>query len=179
MWPRVVAVILSMSLLAGCGFRPLYGQHSNDPQVSLEMAGIDVRPIADRDGQLLHNALLSRLNPGGEPDHARYRLETALVVNERQVALQRDETASRASVSFTANYTLFENQTPVTNGHISRIFSYDYIPQQYSNITARADVARRAAEEIANEIRNRMAVYFVGATKARASAQPPAADSGQ
>jgi LPS-assembly lipoprotein len=170
-WPRIVAVALLVATLAGCGFRPLYGTHANDPGIAADLSAIYVRPLPDRDGQLVHNALLVRFNPSGEPRHARYRLETNLAVNEQQVALSKDETASRASVSFEASYTLFEGEIALTAGNVSRIYSYDYVPQQYSNITARSDVARRAAEEIAGEIGNRIATYFIAAAKARAKAQ--------
>jgi LPS-assembly lipoprotein len=90
--------------------------------------------------------------------------------NEGQVAVSRDATATRALVTYIASYTLFEGDTALTSGTFDRVFSYDYVPQQYSNISARADVARHAAEEIADEIRNRIATYFAAGAKARAAA---------
>ena len=171
-WDRRIAPFLLVAL-AGCGFRPLYGTRAGDPRVTAELASIYVQPLPDRDGQLVHNALLVRLNPGGEAQQMRYRLETTVTVNEGQVALQKDETATRANVSFATAYTLYEGDIALTTGHISRTFSFDYIPQQYSNISARSDVARRAAEEIANEIRDRVAAYFLAAAKARAAQPQP------
>ncbi len=148
-WSRAAAVVLLTLAVAGCGFRPLYGSRAVDPYVGPEMGSIYVAPLPDRDGQLVRNALLDRLNPKGEPQQPRYRLEIKLTVTEAQVALQKDETATRAQVGYGVDFTLFEGMVALTRGGFTRTFSFDYLNQQYSNISARDDVRRRAAEEIA------------------------------
>ena len=167
---RALAATLLLAALAGCGFRPLYGTRSTDPVVMQELAGIYIKPIPDRQGQLVHNALLVRLNPSGEPRDPRYRLDVTVGASESQVALQQDNTASRDEVTYNVSYLLFSGDQLVTTGSFSRQFSFDFLPQQYANISARADVARRSADEIADEIRNRMAAYFARAAQARAAA---------
>ncbi len=177
MWWRNALLIGAVTLvLTGCGFRPLYGTHSADPRAAGEMANIYVQPLPDREGQLVRNALLDRLNPKGEPREPRYRLEVKLDVSEAQVALQKDETATRDDVTYTITFTLYEGSVGLTNGSFTRNFSFDYLNQQYSNISARNDVRARAADEIATEIRNRMATYFIRAARAHAAAgtQQPA-----
>ena len=167
---HAIVAIVMLAALAGCGFRPLYGHHAGDPAVDSEMNAIYVEPMPDREGQLVHNALLVRFNPNPEAGPARYRLQTSVTVNEAPTVLQSDETASRAVVTFGVNYSLFEGSVSLTSGEFIRLFSYDYVPEQYSNVSARADVGRRAAEEIANEIRNRIAAYFAAGEKARRAA---------
>lgn len=169
-WSRAAGTLLLVLAVAGCGFRPLYGMRSVDPHVQAEMAGIYIQPLADRDGQLVRNALLERLNPHGEPQQARYRLDVKVDVSEAQVALQKDETATRDQINYGVTFTLYEGSVGLTTGNFNRNFSFDYLNQQYSNVVARSDVQRRAAEEIAIEIRNRMATYFIRADKARAAA---------
>jgi len=167
----VVAAAFLLLALAGCGFRPLYGTHSSDPHVTSDLSSIYIRPLPDREGQLVHNALLVRFNPKGEAGGARFQMDVNIGLNEGQVAVGRDGTATRALVTYSAAYTLFEGNIALTSGQFARIYSYDYVPQQYSDVSARADVGRRAAEEIADEIRNRIATYFSAGAKARAAAQ--------
>jgi len=170
-WPRAIVATLLLAALAGCGFRPLYGTHSNDPVVADELQSIYVRPISEREGQLVRNALLVRLNPAGEPRQPRYQLVVGVNASEASVALQKDQTASRDEVTYRVDYELYDGNVEVTRGTFSHVFAFDFLPQQYANITARADVGKRAAEEIGDEIRNRMAAYFIRARRA-AAAQP-------
>jgi LPS-assembly lipoprotein len=170
MWWRSAAAALLLLAVAACGFRPLYGTRSADPRAASELAGIYIAPLPDRDGQLVRNALLDRLNPKGEPEQPRYRLDVRMQISETPVALQKDETATRAQITYTVLFTLYEGNVALTNGTFTRDFSFDYVNQQYSNISARNDVKRRAADEIATEIRNRMATYFIRADQARAAA---------
>lgn len=167
-WLRPIIGAALLFALAGCGFHPLYGRKSTDPYLAQDLSSIHIVPLSERQGQLLHNALLSRLNPDGEPQHPRYQLEINLNSSDAQEALQTDNTATRDVVTFDVRYSLFEGHTEVTTGHFMRSFSYDYLQQQYSNITAAADTQRRAAEEIAQELRNRMAAYFDRAAQVRA-----------
>lgn len=178
---RIAATLALLLVLAGCGFRPMYGTRSTDPKVAAELSNIYVQPIADREGQLVHNAILVRLNPNGGQHKPRYRLQVVIGVVEAQTILATDQTATRADVTYTATYELFEGDTLLTQGTFVRDFSYDYLNEQYSNISARVDVGRRAAEEIAVEVRNRMAAYFIRALKARATAaeSAPAPVTGQ
>jgi LPS-assembly lipoprotein len=176
-WRRVAA-LLAVAALAGCGFRPLYGHSSTDPRVAPEMASIYVSPIADREGQLLRNAILGRIDPSGQP---RYRLDVKLKTDESQVLLQSDETAAVDDIDYIAEFTLFEGNTALTKGSVTRSFSFDYLNQQYSNISARSSIERRAAEEIATQIRDTLATYFIRAQRARQAAgvtAPAAASDG-
>ena len=176
-WPRLV-LLLTLAALAGCGFRPLYGRSSGDPRVAPEMASIFVEPIADRQGQLLRNALLGRLDPTGKTI---YRLEVKLVENENPILLQADQTAAIDSISYNVTFTLFEGTTALTQGAVSRTFSFDFLNQRYSNVSARGFIERRAAEEIATQIRDTLATYFIRAAAARkaAGATPAIPDATQ
>ena len=175
LWPRLV-LLLALVALAGCGFRPLYGRSSGDPRVAPEMASIYVEPIADRDGQLLRNALLGRLNPSGQTV---YHLQVKLDSQENPVLLATDQTAAIDDISYTASFTLLEGTTALTQGSVSRTFSFDFLNQQYSNVSARSFIERRAAEAIATQIRDTLAAYFIRAAAARKAAGAAAAPGTQ
>ncbi len=175
---RILAPVFALALaLAGCGFRPLYGNRAVDPDVDRQLASIHVVSLSDRSGQLLRNALLPRLNPGGEPLDPRYELQVILKTSEAQVALQTDQTATRDEVTYAVSYVLYRDKVALTKGSFTDILSYDYLPQHYANVVAAQDVERRASEEIADELRNRMAAYFARAEQARerAAQSSPAA----
>jgi LPS-assembly lipoprotein len=174
--PRRIAVLVVVATLAGCGFHPLYGRSSGNAQIAPEMASIYIEPIADRQGQLLRNALLGRMSSEGQ---AHYRLEVKLTTTETQVLLQPDQTSAINGIGYQADFTLFEGTTALTKGSISRSFSFDFLNQQYSNVSALNSIERRAAEEIATQISDVLATYFVRAERARkaAAAQAPAAPS--
>ena len=165
-WPRKTLAPLLVLALAACGFRPMYGVHSVDPQVAEQLASIAVPPLADRTGQLLHTALLEQLNPHGEPAKARYVLSVSVTYTDSQEALLRDNTASRNLVNYVAYYTLSDQGTRVAAGSVHKQLSYDFLPQHYADISAQEDVQKRAAQVTAEEIRNDLSAYFIRAAEA-------------
>lgn len=167
---RPAAAVLCLLALAGCGFRPLYGKNSYDPGVTDKLATIEVAPLPDRQGQLLRNALLTDLNPYGEPIHPRYRLVVSLTITENQQALRTDDTATRDIVNYSISYWLYEDKTRVAVGAFSQMFSFDFLEQHYANISAADDIHKRAAQSVADEIRNRLAAYFGKAAELKAEA---------
>ena len=54
---QVFILVALLPLIAGCGFRPLYGDARMEPQ----MASIYVEPVAERDGYELRNTLINLL----------------------------------------------------------------------------------------------------------------------
>ena len=177
MWSRrhliaALGAAPAVAVLAGCGFRPVYGRTSYDPNVSEELATVGVSSIPDRAGQLVRNALVARLNPTGEPSRPRYRLNVSVVSTEGQEALQTDQTATRAIDFYTVAFALYDKKgTRIAAGGFNRQLSYDYVEQYYANVSAKDDLDRRAAEQIAEQIAVEVASYFERAAKARAKAQ--------
>jgi hypothetical protein len=60
----------------------------------------------------------------------------------------------------------------VLSGSFSQLFSYDFLEQHYANVSAADDIHRRAAQSIADEIRNRIAAYFAKAAEMKAAQKP-------
>jgi len=166
---RLCCLALSASLsLSACGFHPLYSKNSVDPQIAEELASITIEALRDRQGQLIHNALVKSLTPDGPPTKPRYHLTVAYSVNEAQQALRTDDTATRDVLYYTILYRLYEGSTIVTTGTFPKTFSYDFLQEHYANISAQSDINIRAAESICEEVRNRLAIYFTTAAKRRA-----------
>lgn len=171
-WLAAVILCLGPLLLASCGFRPLYSKDSFNPAVMSDLASVQVAPLADREGQLIHNALLTDLNPRGESAKPRYRLVVSSGITETSQALRTDDTATRNLVTYTVTFWLYEGSSRVLSGSFSQMFSYDYLEEHYANISAADDIHHRAGQSIADEIRNRLAAYFAKAAEMKA--QSPA-----
>ncbi len=170
-WRKFFALLFPVLLLplAGCGFHPLYGTESDsaNPAVMNELASIQVAPLADHQGQMIHNALLTDLTPRGEAEHPKYILRIRVSLNDVQEAISTTYSATRDFLLYTINFYLYEGQTIVTAGSFSQSYSYDFLPDYYANVSTSDDLKRRAALAIADEIRNRLAAYFAKAAEVK------------
>lgn len=164
----MVMLCLSPLVLASCGFQPLYGKNSFNAAVMDDLGSVQVMPLADREGQLIHNALLTDLNPHGSSLTPRYRLVVTPSLTETQQALRKDDTATRNQITYNITFRLYDDKVPVLTGSFSQYFSYDFLEQHYANISAADDIHRRAAQSVADEIRNRLAAYFAKAAEMKA-----------
>ena len=154
--------ILALLLLAACGFRPLYGQQALTPQVSAEMALIDIRPIDERIGLVLRNELLDLLTPLGTPAQPRYVLTINLVEARQGLAVERDATVTRFNLTLNADFRLSDAATrqPLNTGSARSTAAFSVVRADFANVIAERDAEDRAARVIAEEIVTRLSVYF-------------------
>jgi len=162
------------TLLAGCGFEPLYGRHDTDTATSAYLAQVRVAPIADRTGQLLYNKLRDRLNPRGKPAEPRYVLEITVEEHGEDLLLEPNNTTSRTLLELIAHYQLREIQSGATTlkGQSRASISYDILSSQYATISSEQDVRDRATKELSDDISTRLALFFSKGQTASESAAP-------
>jgi LPS-assembly lipoprotein len=156
------AAILALSL-AGCGWQPLYGKVGDSGgNAGEELASVHILPIADRTGQNLYNALRDRMNPRGVPAQPQYDLVIRMSERSVQMLILEDQTASRINLTLFANYALYQrgNKTPILQGQSQITTSYDLLANFYSSVTSEADAHRRCAQNLADDISNRLAVFL-------------------
>ena len=169
MWlSRTFATLILLTALAACGFKPLYGTDPSglsDPQG--ELATIRVAPIPDRLGQLVRNQLVEYLTPRGQGAQNRYQLNVKLSLSSVGTALAQDESATRYNLTLTSNFTLVDLSTnkKVFVGVARSIAVYNVITSEYATLIARQDAERRAAQDVAEELRTRLGVFFSRRTK--------------
>jgi LPS-assembly lipoprotein len=155
---------LSCLLLAGCGFRPLYGVNDGSPRPGQSLASIYVEPIPERVGYELRNTLLDLLDASAQDGGTTYRLK--LILTEERttgVALQRDATITRYNYHLTAHYDLFtrdDGAAPVKSGDVSALTAFNVASSPFATVIAERDASDRAANDIAERIRTELAVYF-------------------
>lgn len=176
----MVAATLFLGTSA-CGFRPVYGERTQQSTpVSADLAAIEVAMIPDRVGQQLRNQLESLLNPGGRSGVAsRYTLAVQLRENIDTFAVERTGFATRATVELLAAYTLREEASGgrVLAGSSRTISSYNLLDNDFSTVVAADDARTRAVQQIAYEIRNRLAAHFANNPVSPARGAVPAADA--
>jgi LPS-assembly lipoprotein len=160
MWWCRPLVVLGL-LLAGCGYRPLYGELGpGGVAVSEELATIRIEAIPDRIGQQLYNMLRERLNPYGKPDRAGYVLSVRLAETRQNFFLEKDETATRANLTLKATYSLRRADTGdvVATGTSRAVSSYDILSSQFASVVSEEDARIRSARAISDDIRTRLAL---------------------
>jgi LPS-assembly lipoprotein len=169
-WRKPLLTLVLPLALGACGFHPLYSKSGPDSAMREEMASITIQPLRDRQGQEIHNALIKTITPDGPPEKSRYTLYVAYTVTESQAALATDETATRDVMRFNVIYRLYEGGTTLTAGTFPEIFSYNFLQEHYANVSAQSDIMTRVSDQIALEVRNRLAIYFTTAAEQKAKA---------
>ncbi len=174
------AVVAALAGLTGGCFQPLYGERvaygSAGPGIGYKMAGVEVVPVNAPNGSRIarigvnvRNDLIFELTGGGSPASSTHQLKINLTAATQQVIV--DINTARADIqnyALNATYTLTDLATGkvvVTGTTFARV-SYD-IPgqeQRFAGARGLRDAENRAAKDIAENIRTRLASYFVAGT---------------
>lgn len=150
-------------VLAGCGFRPLYGNAPDQGGVSEALHQVRIEIIPDRLGQKLRNFLLDRINPTGEPARPTHSLRVKTSVSRTDLGIERDETATRALLVLSVSYVLYNyaDNRIVFNGLEKSTNSFNIVASDFATASAENDALDRAAREISDDIKNRLGLYFL------------------
>ena len=152
---KLTALALTL-VLAGCGFRPLYG-----PGLQPQLAGIYVEPMGDREGYELRNTLIDLLGSNGTETGKRYRLKVSLNQTSRGVALRNDASITRYNDTLDASYVLTDMAgDTVTTGSQTSLSAYNVAASPYATLAAQRDSSKRAAQDIAQRIQIDLAAWF-------------------
>ncbi len=162
-WLPVVGMLL---LASGCGFHPMYGDHSALAEESPLSGNLVIAPIPGREGQIFRNALEDRLNPEGISfAHPEYMLKVSMDKNLIPAVIKADGTIQRYDVQFMTNFSLIRiagNKTLLTST-LSRTGSYNVtINANFATYEAEQDVIDRTLQEIAEDYLLRITSYFAG-----------------
>jgi LPS-assembly lipoprotein len=163
-----IALVLAAAL-AACGFEPMYAERTGTPPsgqparggVQSDMLGTRVHTISDRIGQILRNQLVDRLNPQGEPAQPIYFLVVRLNEQKEAVLTRSDEFSTATNLRLIADYEVRDPQGNVLNTGYSRaVTRYNTLQSQFATIAAEDNARLRAARELADDIRAKLAVFY-------------------
>ena len=155
-----ILVVAAALLLAGCGYRPLYGSSSETAGVAATLSSVSIPEAEDRVGQLIRNDLLSSMRAGeGEQ---KYTLLLKPVVKRSGVIDKPQPNVTRDAITLAVSYELVERSSG-TVVHTGKTFSYasfDIIRQPFADLQAETNATERAVHEVSSDIRTRLAAYF-------------------
>ena len=155
-----ILVVAAALLLAGCGYRPLYGSSSETAGVAATLSSISIPEAEDRVGQLIRNDLLSSMRAGeGEQ---KYTLLLKPVVKRSGVIDKPQPNVTRDAITLAVSYELVERSsgTVVHTGKTFSNASFDIIRQPFADLQAETNATERAVHEVSSDIRTRLAAYF-------------------
>ncbi len=162
--PAGAALLVGVALaLSACGFTPLYGGVDGQAMSPVDhMAAIRISPLPDRTGQQMHNLLRDRLNPTGQPRQPVYSLRLRLSESRQDLGIRKDETATRANLNLSVQFTLNAAQTGdlLYRGSVNSASSFNILTSPFATGFSEADARARALRELADSIRTRLGIYF-------------------
>jgi LPS-assembly lipoprotein len=155
----MIRKLAPLLLLAGCGLQPLYSGGS-DGAVAQALAGVDVAPIPGRNGWLVQNALKDRIAavPDGNP---RYRLTIELDDKIEGFGIRRDDAITRERRTLRARYQLRDagSGAVLVDATAGSDAGIDVVRSEYATIAAENTALERLAQEVADQIVARIALY--------------------
>jgi LPS-assembly lipoprotein len=174
---RIAAALAIAVLAAGC-FQPVYGERSvtGAPALREHLSAVEVLQIDALKGTdesrlavEIRNALLFDLTGGADAAPPTHRLKISMSSTRASVIV--DINTSRPDIEnygINASYVMTEIATGkiVVTGQTFARVSYDIPGQQqrFARIRGLRDAESRAAKVIAENIRSRLASYFVAGT---------------
>jgi LPS-assembly lipoprotein len=182
-----IGVIFLVGVLAlglgACGFEPLYAKRETSTDVALELAKVKVGTLTDpapgtmkgirdfpiendRSRQILRNYLQDDLGPRNGAVRGEYVLNIQILEPRTNVAIDRSDSTLRYGYSVVTYFDLRDNAgKQLFSGSSSSATTFAVSQSEFATISSQKDARDRAMQEISQDIRNQLAVYFYGKGK--------------
>ena len=167
---RFAAIGVLSIALAGC-FQPIYGELpvGGGPSLREVLRDVEIAEIDGRIGQEIRNDIIFELTGGGgNPVGAPFRLSLSVSSSSSPSSII-DPRTGVSQVDFVAvnvRYYLFDvaaKKQVLTDSALARV-SVDRSLQRFARVRGVRDAENRAAQAIAQQIRSRLATYFLTRT---------------
>ncbi|MFO1075423.1 MAG: LPS assembly lipoprotein LptE [Geminicoccaceae bacterium] len=157
----LLPALLLLPGLAGCGLHPIYAR-SEQQKVMPALAAIAVGPDSGSRGAYFRNYMIDELNPDGLTVPPTFDLDVTLRQQDNSLAIQLDNSATRYNMILGASFTLKRRSDGevVYSSATRRVVSYNVRSDPFATLVAEQDAQRRAAHEVARQIRTMLALYF-------------------
>ena len=159
---KVVYCLVVLLSLTACGYRPLYTSGSDGRGVVASLSSIAIQETGSRAGQLVRNSLLSSIRPAGTAQQDRFKLILNPELVQSSLVSQSLPGVKRMRLRLTVSYQLLEvgSGSEVNSGKTFSAVSYDIIREPVADLQAESNATDRAAQEVAADIRTRLAAYM-------------------
>jgi LPS-assembly lipoprotein len=171
-----VVVVLAMGALTTACFQPLYGNNPAGDSVRDKLASVDVANIPAGNGTpearlavALRNALIYDFNNGAVPTSPTHRLQITLGSGITTVIVdvasgRPDSQVEVVNASFTLTEIATNRVVLATSTHTMTSFDIPGSAQRFAQQRAWHNAEDRAVAQVAENIRNRLASFFVAGT---------------
>jgi LPS-assembly lipoprotein len=163
---RRALVFAALLSVAGC-FQPMYGDRGtgSGPSLVNAMRDVEIAPIEGRVGQQLRNDIIFELSGGaGNPKGAPYKLDLTVATGNYTANIDPTSGLSQAeTVTLDVTYRLRDvanGRVVVSDRALARV-TVDSTAQRYARVRAIRDAENRAAQVVSEQIRSRIASYFL------------------
>ncbi|HKI74153.1 MAG TPA: hypothetical protein VJ998_05900, partial [Pseudomonadales bacterium] len=123
-----LACAIALTLLSGCGFKPLYGTSDLvGESMSSKLASVNIPEQPTRAGQLIRNAILSVIAPAGTRSGTDYRFDMTPKTSEEDSVEAQNTDVLRRSYRLTVAFDLVDvaSGKSVYSGKTFSYVSYD------------------------------------------------------
>ena len=163
-WKIGVLAAAALIGLQGCNsLRPLYGTNgAEESSVVTELSNIDIPPPNSRVQQLIRNNLISTMSPPGQEGNGRYTLVIKAVPTNFDITVERNTDITRRSYRLNVGFVLNDssNGRRIFSGTTFSEVAYDKVTSEFTNLQAEKNARDRAALEVSQDIRTRLAAFF-------------------
>jgi LPS-assembly lipoprotein len=167
---NALALLVLTGALGGC-FQPMYGQSTlfgAGAKLRDEMRQVEILEIQGRLGQEIRNDLIFELTGGeGNPVGAPYKLAMTITSGSQTPLVDvQSGRATSETVVLDVTYRVLDvanDRIVLSEKALARI-SIDRSQQRYAGVRAVRDAQNRAAKLVAEQIRSRLASYFLTRT---------------
>lgn len=162
---RVFLLIPALILLASCGFQPVYGttgQSAGAPSVREQFADIRVAPIAEREGQMLRNALIDQIYVDGVPQAAKYELVVQLNFRQVPIDIDRDDSVTRTQLTTTATANLMDraNGQRLWGTVTQAITTFNVLDSPFATVVSERTAREQAIDQLSDDLVVRLGAYL-------------------
>jgi LPS-assembly lipoprotein len=154
-----LAILAVAVLLAACSYRPLYGTSADGKGVAVALSSIAIAEQKTRSGQIVRNNLVSSFGSSAEQA---FTLRLMPEEKTQEVSALAGQKLSRHRLKLKVKFELLSRQSQevVTSGASFSNVSYDTVEQPIADLRAVENARERAAREVAEDVRLRLAAYF-------------------
>ena len=170
---KSILVLCLCWVLGACGFKPLYGT-GDGGGAETGLAHVSISEPDDRFTQLIRNELLSGMASSASDGSGLYRLELRQTTSLPAVIRSKAGLNQREMVEATVTFRLTDSRTGklLKEGRTFANIPFDRVGSEetdtpdsqanseFANVQAEANAGQRAAIQVAEDIRTRLAVYF-------------------
>ncbi len=159
-----IVLVALFGLQACSDLRPLYGTNGLEQESSVvtELSNIQIPEPKNRLQQLIRNNLISTMSPPGQEGDGRYTLVLVPQSDEFDLVIERNTDVSRRSYRLKVAFSLRDGSSgrQIYSGSTFSEVSYDKITSEFANLQAKTNAEERAARQVSQDIRTRLAAYF-------------------